>query len=64
MIAQGCEGVGLYRTEFLYLTSMSEPSEDELYEQYSHCLRLLKGRPLTIRTLDLGADKYTQAQAL
>ena len=64
LIAQGGEGVGLYRTEFLYLTSMSEPSEDELYEQYSHCLRLLKGRPLTIRTLDLGADKYTQAQAL
>ena len=64
LIAQGGEGVGLYRTEFLYLTSMSEPSEDELYEQYSHCLRLLKGRPLTIRTLDLGADKYTQAQSL
>ena len=64
LIEQGGEGVGLYRTEFLYLTSMSEPSEDELYEQYSRCLRLLEGRPLTIRTLDLGADKYTQAQAM
>jgi phosphotransferase system enzyme I (PtsI) len=63
LIEQGGEGVGLYRTEFLYLTSSSEPTEEELYDQYSHCLRLLEGRPLTIRTLDLGADKYTQAQA-
>jgi len=64
LIGQGGMGVGLYRTEFLYLTSMTEPTEDELYEQYTKCLRLLEGRPLTIRTLDLGADKYTQAQAM
>ena len=60
----GGEGVGLYRTEFIYLTSDSEPTEDELYEQYRTAIEMLEGRPLTIRTLDLGADKYTQQQAL
>jgi len=64
VLKYGGEGVGLYRTEFLYLSSTTEPTEDELYEQYRHCLDLLDGRPLTIRTLDLGADKFTQQQAL
>ena len=59
----GGEGVGLYRTEFQYLTSDSVPTEDELYEEYSNALNLLNGKLLTIRTLDLGADKYTQSQA-
>lgn len=60
----GGEGVGLYRTEFIYLTNETEPTEDELYAQYTTALDMLEGRPLTIRTLDLGADKYTQQQAL
>jgi phosphotransferase system enzyme I (PtsI) len=58
----GGEGVGLYRTEFLYLTRQAEPTEEEHYESYRKCVELLKGRELTIRTVDLGADKYTQRQ--
>ena len=64
VLAKGGEGVGLYRTEFQYLTSSSVPSEDELFEEYATAIRQLDGRLLTIRTLDLGADKYTQAQAM
>ena len=63
VLANGGDGVGLYRTEFLYLTNDHEPSEDEQYRAYRHTLELLAGRPCTIRTLDLGADKYTQQRA-
>jgi phosphotransferase system enzyme I (PtsI) len=63
LLAQGGEGVGLYRTEFLYLTSPSEPTEEEHFNAYKKAVDLLGGRPLTIRTLDLGADKYTQERA-
>jgi len=62
-LAQGAQGIGLYRTEFLFLASETEPSEEDHYEAYSDALRRLNGRPLVIRTLDLGADKYTQAKA-
>ena len=62
-LKDGAEGIGLYRTEFLYLASDHEPSEEEHYQSYVETLRRLGGRPLTIRTLDLGADKYTQAKA-
>lgn len=58
----GGVGVGLYRTEFLYLTRQNKPSEEDHYQAYSECVKLLKGKPLTIRTIDLGADKYTQEQ--
>ena len=64
LLEVGGDGVGLYRTEFSYLTSATEPDEEELYESYSTALKRLDGRTLTLRTLDLGADKYTQAQAL
>lgn len=60
-LRNGAAGVGLYRTEFLFLASETEPSEDEQYESYVEAIRLLKGRPLTIRTLDLGADKITDS---
>ena len=63
VLANGGDGVGLYRTEFLYLTNDHEPSEDEQYRAYRHTLELLAGRPCTIRTLDLGADTYTQQRA-
>ncbi|MEM1354651.1 MAG: phosphoenolpyruvate--protein phosphotransferase [Planctomycetota bacterium] len=53
----GAEGVGLYRTEFLFMGVERAPTEDEQFEAYAGALRGLKGRPLTIRTLDLGADK-------
>jgi len=59
----GAEGIGLYRTEFLFLAAEKEPSEDEHFASYSDALRRLNGRPLVIRTLDLGADKYTQAKS-
>ena len=62
VLANGGDGVGLYRTEFLWLTRKEPPTEQDHYEAYLHALRLLKGKPLTIRTSDLGADKYTQAQ--
>lgn len=60
----GGEGVGLYRTEFLYLTAETEPDEELLTQRYAEALQALHGRPLTLRTLDLGADKYTQSMAL
>jgi phosphotransferase system enzyme I (PtsI) len=58
----GGEGVGLYRTEFLFLTHQTEPSEEDHFESYKGCIDRLEGKPLVIRTVDLGADKYTQAQ--
>jgi phosphotransferase system enzyme I (PtsI) len=62
VLANGGDGVGLYRTEFLWLTRKEPPTEEDHFEAYTRALRLLKGKPLTIRTCDLGADKYTQAQ--
>jgi phosphotransferase system enzyme I (PtsI) len=62
-IGYGGDGVGLYRTEFLWLTSGRTPTEDEQFENYRKTLELLEGRPFTIRTFDLGADKYTQEQS-
>ena len=62
-LPQGAQGIGLYRTEFLFLASEVEPTEEDHYAAYSDALRRLGGRPLVIRTLDLGADKYTQAKA-
>ncbi len=53
----GAAGVGLYRTEFLYMNRESPPDEREQYQIYRQALRRLKGLPLTIRSLDLGADK-------
>jgi phosphotransferase system enzyme I (PtsI) len=53
--------VGLYRTEFLFLTSEEPPDEEAQYQAYRRTIELLDGRPCTIRTLDLGADKWTQA---
>lgn len=59
LLANGGDGVGLFRTEFLYLTRASEPTEDEQVEAYVDCIRRLAGKPLTIRTFDLGSDKAT-----
>ena len=53
----GAEGVGLMRTEFLFLERESAPSEDEQYAVYRDTLAALGGRPLIIRTLDIGGDK-------
>jgi len=56
-LERGADGIGLYRTEFLYLASSEEPSEEDHYEAYSQVVREMNGRPVVIRTLDLGADK-------
>lgn len=53
------DGVGLFRTEFLYLTNPVEPTEEEQFLAYKRCVELLGGKPLTIRTFDLGSDKQT-----
>ena len=62
VLANGGDGVGLYRTEFLWLTRKDPPTEQDHLDAYLRAIKLLKGKPLTIRTCDLGADKYTQAQ--
>ncbi|MBY0308220.1 MAG: phosphoenolpyruvate--protein phosphotransferase, partial [Phycisphaerales bacterium] len=62
LLAAGASGVGLYRTEYLYLAGEKEPTEEQHFEAYRRCVELLKGRPLTVRTMDLGADKYTREQ--
>ncbi len=53
----GAKGVGLYRTEFLYMNRETPPDEEEHFETYMSVLKALRGLPLTIRTLDLGSDK-------
>ncbi len=56
-LERGADGIGLYRTEFLYLSSDEEPSEEDHYQAYSQVVKEMAGRPVVIRTLDLGADK-------
>lgn len=56
----GGDGVGLYRSEFLFLAHDRDPSEEEQFEAFRDALRMSGGKPITIRTLDLGSDKYTQ----
>ncbi|HID21640.1 MAG TPA: phosphoenolpyruvate--protein phosphotransferase, partial [Planctomycetaceae bacterium] len=58
---RGADGIGLYRTEFLYLGADEEPSEEDHYEAYCQVVRACPGRPVVIRTLDLGADKVPAA---
>src|SRR5213079_2675846 len=62
-VKRGAMGIGLYRTEFLYMASEKEPAEEDHYNAYADSLRRLSGKPLVIRTLDLGADKYTQSKS-
>ena len=54
----GAEGVGLFRTEFLYMNRGRFPSEDEQFEVYRAAAERLQGKPLVIRTLDIGGDKH------
>ncbi|WP_217559347.1 phosphoenolpyruvate--protein phosphotransferase [Paenibacillus sp. GbtcB18] len=55
--AQGADGVGLYRTEFLFMNSPSMPGEEEQYRAYLEAAQLMEGRPVIIRTMDIGGDK-------
>lgn len=56
-LERGADGIGLYRTEFLYLASSDEPTEEDHYSAYLEVVKAMDGRPVVIRTLDLGADK-------
>lgn len=56
-VANGAEGIGLFRTEFLYLRAGHEPSEEEQFMAYVQAARAMAGKPLVIRTFDLGGDK-------
>lgn len=58
-VANKAYGVGLYRTEFAYLTRRTFPTEDELFESYSAAAIKLNGNPMVIRTIDLGGDKIS-----
>ena len=55
--AAGAAGIGLFRSEFLFMNRRELPDEDEQYEAYRSVVEGMKGRPVTIRTLDIGADK-------
>lgn len=57
VIAHGGDGVGLYRTEFLYMGKNKLPSEDEQFEAYKAVLEKMEGKPVVVRTLDIGGDK-------
>ncbi|HQT26686.1 MAG TPA: PEP-utilizing enzyme, partial [Burkholderiales bacterium] len=54
----GASGIGLFRSEFLFLNRITLPDEEEQFELYSEVVREMKGLPVTIRTLDLGSDKH------
>lgn len=57
VLSVGAEGVGLYRTEFLFMDRDSAPLEEEQFEAYKAVVEGLKGKPVIIRTLDIGGDK-------
>lgn len=59
-LERGANGIGLYRTEFLYLTSDREPTEEVHYQAYQRVLQAMANRPVVVRTLDLGADKLNR----
>lgn len=63
LIAHGAEGIGLYRTEFLFLNRSLPPTEEEHYQAYRTVLETMGTRPVTIRTLDLGGDKVPAKKA-
>ncbi len=57
----GAEGIGLYRTEFLYVDRREPPSEDEQYEVYRKIVETVSPRVVTLRTFDIGGDKFSSA---
>ncbi len=62
--ASGAEGIGLFRSEFMFLNRATLPTENEQFTQLSQVVKKLSGRPVTIRTLDFGADKLGEAVGL
>ena len=58
VLSYGAEGIGLYRTEYLYLNRKDMPTEDEQFASYKEVVTKMGSRPVVIRTLDLGGDKF------
>jgi len=59
----GAQGIGLFRSEFLFMGRQELPDEEEQYQAYASVVRVMDGRPVTIRTLDAGADKALDGEA-
>jgi phosphoenolpyruvate-protein phosphotransferase (PTS system enzyme I) len=57
----GAEGIGLYRTEFLYIDRSTQPDENEQYELYRAVIEAVSPRPVTLRTFDIGGDKFASS---
>lgn len=64
VLETGAEGIGLYRTEYLFLKSGSFPTEDEQFRAYKEVVQSMKGEPVILRTYDLGGDKVLQRKDL
>ena len=60
-LGEGAQGIGLYRTEFLYVDRAQLPTEDEQYEIYTQVLKMAAPLPVTLRTFDIGGDKFVSA---
>ncbi len=60
VLENGAQGIGLFRTEFLFMNRKDLPDENEQFEAYREVTRAMQGKPVTIRTLDIGADKALQ----
>ncbi len=60
-IEHGAEGIGLYRTEFIYIDRRTMPTEDEQYELYRAVVEAVAPRPVTLRTFDIGGDKFASS---
>ncbi len=64
VIKHGADGIGLFRSEFLFMRSPSVPTEEEQYRTYKYVLERMKGKKVTIRTLDLGGEKMVPGQKI
>ena len=62
VLANGAQGIGLFRTEFLFMNRKNLPDEEEQFEAYREVTLAMDGKPVTIRTLDIGADKALQGK--
>lgn len=64
VLAAGAEGIGLFRSEFMFMNRGSLPSEEEQFAELAQVVKKMGGRPVTVRTLDVGADKLGEAVGL
>jgi phosphoenolpyruvate-protein phosphotransferase (PTS system enzyme I) len=64
VLEAGAEGIGLFRSEFMFMNRADLPSEEEQFEELARVVKKMNGRPVTVRTLDVGADKLGEAVGL